>query len=90
MFGVRDILHCYAHVLLRTSSFCKVDNEVERWCDAFADSLINKYNKVRTVIHRYGKHYIKALNTLNYRLDELSDILDAKVDVVKKVLENKL
>jgi transcriptional regulator with XRE-family HTH domain len=88
MFGVRDILHCYGHVLLRTSSFCMVDNEVERWCDAFADTLSEKYDDVRTVIHRYGKNYIKALNALNYRLDELSDILNAKVDVVKKAMED--
>jgi transcriptional regulator with XRE-family HTH domain len=86
MFGVRDILHCYGHVLLRTSSFCKVDNEVERWCDAFADALIEKYDDIRTTIHMYGKPYLEALNVLNYRLDELSDILDVKISIVEKVI----
>jgi transcriptional regulator with XRE-family HTH domain len=86
MFGVRDILHCYAHVLLRTSSFCMVDNEVERWCNAFADTLSEKYDDVRTTIHMYGKPYLEALNVLNYRLDELSDILDVKISTVEKVI----
>jgi transcriptional regulator with XRE-family HTH domain len=86
IFGVRDILHCYAHVLLRTSSFCKVDNEVERWCDAFADALIEKYDDVRTTIHMYGKPYLEALNVLDYRLDELSEILDVKISTVEKVI----
>jgi transcriptional regulator with XRE-family HTH domain len=86
IFGVRDILHCYGHVLLRTSSFCKVDNEVERWCDAFADALIEKYDDVRTTIHMYGKPYLEALNVLDYRLDELSEILDVKISTVEKVI----
>jgi hypothetical protein len=48
--------------------------------------LICKYYDVRTIIHRYGRNYIRALSVLNYRLDELSDILNAKVDVVKKAV----
>jgi transcriptional regulator with XRE-family HTH domain len=86
MFGVRDLLHCYGHVLLRTSSFCMVDNEVERWCDAFTDAVSEKYDDIRTTIHRYGKPYLEALNVLNYRLDELSEILDVKISTVEKVI----
>jgi transcriptional regulator with XRE-family HTH domain len=64
MFGVRDILHCYA----------------------FADTLSEKYDDVRTTIHMYGKPYLEALNVLNYRLDELSEILDVKISTVEKVI----
>jgi transcriptional regulator with XRE-family HTH domain len=97
MYSMYDLLHCYGHVLLRISFFCRFNekvnqkeeaDEIERWCDAFASALIEKYNDIRTVIHKYGRNYIKALSTLDHRLDELTDILGVKVDVVKKVMED--
>jgi len=63
-----------------------VDNEVERWCNAFVDTLSEKYDDIMTTIHMYGKPYLEALNVLNYRLDELSEILDVKISTVEKVI----
>jgi len=97
------ILHGFAHILLRHSSYCeegkiptenKEELKWEDWCCVFADSLANKSRNtaIKDIIYRleaehlinkFGLHYLKALDTLNYSDYELSDILDTKIKTVE-------